>query len=150
MYDRILLPTDGSPTAEQASQHAFELANRFDAALDVVSVVNPGALGPDVRAATILDQLERSAQETVDDVVERAGDAGIGEVTGAVGEGIPHRAILEYADDQDADLIVMGTHGRSGLQRYLIGSVTEKVVRAADVPVVTVPKPAENDETESE
>jgi len=52
--------------------------------------------------------------------------------------GEPHRVIVEYANEEDCDLVVMGTHGRTGLQRYLLGSVTEKVVRTCDVPVLTV------------
>jgi nucleotide-binding universal stress UspA family protein len=53
-------------------------------------------------------------------------------------QGAPHTTILEYADEADVDLIVMGTHGRSGIHRYLLGSVTERVVRTADAPVLTV------------
>ena len=55
--------------------------------------------------------------------------------------GAPYRAVVDYADAEDVALVVMGTHGRTGLQRYLLGSVTEKVVRTAGVPVLTVRAP---------
>jgi len=59
-------------------------------------------------------------------------------VVTAVRTGAPYERILDYADQEGADMVVMGTHGRTGVDRYLLGSVTEKVVRTADIPVLTV------------
>jgi nucleotide-binding universal stress UspA family protein len=71
-------------------------------------------------------------------VIEQAESAGVETIEGVVSSGTPHRAILDYVDEEDVDLVVMGTHGRTGLDRYLLGSVTEKVVRLSDAPVITV------------
>ena len=71
-------------------------------------------------------------------MIEQAEDDGVETIEGMVSQGSPHRAILDYIEDQDIDLVVMGTHGRTGLDRYLLGSVTEKVVRLSDAPVMTV------------
>lgn len=137
MYERILLPTDGSEPAERAVEQALSLAELTDATLYVISVADQTVVPPDVRAGTVLDQLEETAAETVANVKSRA-EADDVAVTTAVLRGTPHRAILDYADDEDVDVVVMGTHGRRGLDRYLIGSVTERVVRLSDVPVLTV------------
>jgi nucleotide-binding universal stress UspA family protein len=64
-------------------------------------------------------------------------------IEGVVAQGTPHQAILDYIGEHDIDLVVMGTHGRTGLDRYLLGSITEKVVRLSDAPVLTVRMPAE-------
>lgn len=64
-------------------------------------------------------------------------------IEGVVAQGTPHQAILDHIDEHDIDLVVMGTHGRTGLDRYLLGSITEKVVRLSDAPVLTVRMPAE-------
>lgn len=138
MYDRILLPTDGSTEAEHAAEHALALAERDDGTLHVLSSIDSAAFGAEVRAATITDRLEERARTAVDRLCTRATDRGVAGVRGEVVDGPPHRAILAYADEHDIDVIVMGTHGRSGIERYLLGSVTEKVVRTADVPVLTV------------
>lgn len=68
----------------------------------------------------------------------KAKTADVESIRGTVAAGSPYRQILNYADENDVDLIVMGTHGRQGVERYLLGSVAEKVVRTADCPVLTV------------
>jgi len=83
-----------------------------------------------------LDAIEQHGQRIVNDVAEAVSDDISTET--AVLRGTPYESILDYADDNAVDLIVMGTHGRTGVDRYLLGSVTEKVVRTADVPVLTV------------
>jgi nucleotide-binding universal stress UspA family protein len=77
-------------------------------------------------------------------VIQQAEAAGVNTIEGVVAQGAPHQAILDYVDEHDIDLVVMGTHGRTGLDRYLLGSVTEKVVRLSDAPVLTVRMPAES------
>jgi len=144
MYERILLPTDGSKATDAAVERALDLAATYDAELHVIYVVDTAAVPTEVAADSILESLEEAGERVVADVEERAADAGVETVVAAVEYGTPHRVIREYADDNDVDLIVMGTHGRTGLDRYLLGSVTEKVVRTADVPVLTVRMPHED------
>lgn len=138
MYDRILVPTDGSAGSEVAIEHAIALARTFDASLHGLYVVETDRGPAEVEMAELLDALEAVGRDAMTDLQERARAAGLETVEGTVARGTPHRAILEYADQKDIDLIVMGTHGRTGLDRYLLGSVTEKVVRMAEVPVTTV------------
>ncbi|WP_327053804.1 universal stress protein [Halomicrococcus gelatinilyticus] len=143
MYDRILVPTDGSEVAANAAARAFELAAAFDAELHVLSVANPNALAPDARTPRITGRLEREAEKVVGETASRARQHGVDSVTAEARLGTPHSAILDYADEHDVDLVVMGTQGRTGLRRHLLGSVTAKVVRLSDVPVLTVRRPAE-------
>ncbi|OAQ52321.1 UspA domain-containing protein [Natrinema mahii] len=137
MFDTIVLPTDGSDHAEAAAETGIDLATAHDAAVHVVCVADTGPLG-DLRlpgeAASAEDAMRGRAQESVDVVVEAAEAAGL-ETTGTVLDGPPAEAILEYARDVDADLIVMGTRGRGGVHRMAMGSVTDHVVRFGDVPV---------------
>lgn len=135
MYDRILAPTDGSDPAGTALEHAGLLAERFEATLVVVNAVEPWNL--ERYAGEDDSRLER-ARELVDTAAERVA-SGAGGVETAVDVGAPHEVILERA--LDCDLVVMGSHGRSGVSRMLLGSVTEKVVRLADTPMVTVRRP---------
>jgi nucleotide-binding universal stress UspA family protein len=89
----------------------------------------------------VIDALREEGRQAVDDVVARADDAGVRSVEASVLNGTPVRALLDYADDRAIDLVVMGTHGRTGLNRYLLGSVTERVVRLGDGPVLAVSMP---------
>ncbi|GKZ15601.1 universal stress protein UspA [Haladaptatus sp. W1] len=143
MYDTILVPTDGSDSAAEAARNAVELAKRFDATIHAIYVIDIGAMWPDAYEGSILNDLEERGKKAVAAVREPAEDAGIDVVDDVVTGGHPHRVILDYADDNDIDCIVMGTHGRRGLDRYLLGSVTERVVRMSDVPVLTVHEPEE-------
>jgi nucleotide-binding universal stress UspA family protein len=138
MYDRVLVPTDRSHGTQGAVEHAFDLAVTHSAALHALNVVETN-LGVDASMSGTLGALEEAGQTAVDEVTQQAKAAGVETVTGVVTQGIPHQAILEYVDEHDVDVVVMGTHGRTGLDRYLLGSVTEKVVRLSDVPVLTVP-----------
>ena len=140
-YDRVLVPTDGSDTAEAAERRAVGIARQFDAALDVLTVVETTGVGFDVRSEQRRAEWERAAKRIVDAAVERARTAGVDDVEGAVRFGTPHQEIRTSAEERDADLIVVGTHGRTGLNRYLLGSVAERVIRLATVPVLTVPLP---------
>ena len=139
MYDTILVPTDGSTGATAAARHALALADAFDSRLHFLSVVNAenggGLVGLDSLAErrTVLDE---EATDALEALGELADEAGIPHET-AIEEGTIHETILDYADAHGVDLVVMGTHGRTGLQRVLIGSVTERVGRTSDVPVFT-------------
>jgi nucleotide-binding universal stress UspA family protein len=136
--ETVLVPTDGSEHAEAAATHAIEVAARFGAAAHVVSVVDSGEFGYEVQSTDIADMLTEEANDAVDRVVERAVDRDV-PTTSEVVQGRPSRRILDVAEQRGADLVVLGTHGRSGVRRLLLGSVAEAVVRGATTPVLTVP-----------
>lgn len=140
-YTDILVPTDGSKGAAAAIGPAVDVASKYDARVHALSVIEPMALGVDVRSEAILDSLEKAAQDAVATVEEQATHASISAVETAIEHGSPYRAIRSYVDEHDVDLVVMGTHGRSGIERYLLGSVAEKTVRTSPVPVMTVRQP---------
>ncbi|MEF8774104.1 MAG: universal stress protein [Halobacteriales archaeon] len=135
-FDAVLAPTDGSDAALAAVEHAAEFALATGATLHVVHVIDSTAATAGTGAAAVLDALEEAGQAALDDAVDRAEAVGVGDVETSLLRGSPHRAVLDYAGDHGADAVVMGTHGRTGIQRYLLGSVTERVVRHAEVPVV--------------
>ena len=137
MYDRILLPTDGSDASDRAVEQAIGLARETGATLHVLFVVEDIPYAPELMDDEVEGRLREMGEEALEQIRARADEAGV-EIETALREGAPHTAILEYADEAAVDLVVMGTHGRSGLDRYLLGSVTERVVRTADVPVLTV------------
>jgi nucleotide-binding universal stress UspA family protein len=137
MYDDILVPSDGSPEADAAASHAIQLASHVDATLHALFVVDPDPPGLDLAGGTEIDA-DRSerGERVLSDIRERAAERGI-DVETTVAEGDPADVIVQQADGT-ADLVVMGTHGRSGVERVLIGSVAERVVRASPVPVTTL------------
>ncbi|MFA9426188.1 universal stress protein [Natronorubrum sp. A-ect3] len=145
MYDRILVPTDGSDPATAAIEEAIELATQNDAELHALYVVEPIPLGgfsagAEPASAEWGDVVEKQRDEgnaATAEIAELAREHDL-EVVEAIEHGKPNVQILEYADEHDIDAIVMGTHGRSGADRLVLGSVTEKVVRKSDVPVLTV------------
>ncbi len=137
-FERILVPTDGSEGARAAAEHAIELAVATGAALHVVHVVDVGAVGFEGGSPGVLEALEESGRNAIDEVVDRATGADLEAVEATVLSGTTARAILDYAEERDVDCIVMGTHGRTGVGRLLLGSVAERVVRLADIPVIGV------------
>jgi nucleotide-binding universal stress UspA family protein len=136
MYDRILVPTDGSPTANAAMAAAVEFATRDDAEIHVLNVINTRYYDTSIDSA--VEPLRERGEGYVDSLAELAADADV-PVTTAVEIGRPAGVILAYVDDYDIDLVVMGTSGRGDLERRLLGSTTEHVVTHAGVPVHVVP-----------
>jgi len=137
----ILVPTDFSPQAEQALDYACELAAKLGATVNLVSVVGIPALGvPELGAAmtaSVIDDMVRDNQKGLEALADaRRGKAKIGQVLLRTGDA--RDVIPGVAEEIGADLIVMGTHGRRGLSRALLGSVAEYVVRISRVPVLTV------------
>jgi nucleotide-binding universal stress UspA family protein len=135
MYRTILIPTDGSDAADSAVEHGYELAEDFGATVHVLYVVDTDQYYPLEVSSDRLLEAFRNEGETVTKTAADRSPHGVDVVT-AIGEGSPHQRILEYTDAHDVDLIVMGTHGRRGLGRFLLGSVTEHVLRGASVPVL--------------
>jgi len=145
MYDAVLLPTDGSEGTRAAVDHAIAHANGYDAALHVLHVVDARiGVAHETTPEVVFEALEKQGRQAIEDVKSQAKSGSVETIEGVVARGDPHRAILDYAEAEAIDIIVMGTHGRTGLDHYLIGSVTEKVVRRSDVPVLTVPLPPDN------
>jgi len=138
MYGDILVPTDGSRAAECAIDHAVDLAGTYGARIHALYVVDASAYSTlETGSEVVMDALEQEGREAIDRVEESATAAGVDVVTDIVA-GTAYTTILEYAGEEGIDLIVMGTHGRQGLDRYLLGSVTERVVRSSEAPVLTV------------
>jgi nucleotide-binding universal stress UspA family protein len=143
---RILVPTDFSKHSQSALAYAVAFADRFDATLFLLHVVQDLALFiPDMVAVAppltpSVAQLTEAVQAAFDRLIR---DNHLEKLTvrREVREGTPFFEIIRYARDMDIDLIVMGTHGHSGLAHVLLGSVTEKVVRKAPCPVLTVRHP---------
>ena len=140
MYDRILVPTDGSDGVERAVRHAVDLAVRHGATVHALYVVNSASYAgmPMESSWEGIDELLRSDAEDAVSLVEAVGDDHDVPVETAIVDGSPSTEIVRYAEDADCDLVVMGTHGRGGIDRLLLGSVAETVVRASSVPVLTV------------
>jgi len=135
--DAVLVPTDGSAGADAAAAHAVDLALATGAALHVVHVVDVTVLPSDGSGA-VLGELQAAGRQAIDSVVDRAEAAGVSTIRASVLSGAPYQAIVDYADAEAVDFVVMGTHGRTGINRFLLGSVTERVVRLSDRPVLTL------------
>jgi nucleotide-binding universal stress UspA family protein len=156
MYERILVPTDGSTGVERAVEHAIDLASAHGATIHAVYVVNTASYGGIPMETSwdgIRDVLSEEGESALERVKTLAADSGVA-VEPAVLDGSPSRRIVDYAEQADCDLIVMGTHGRGGLDRLLLGSVAERVVRSSEIPVLTVrvgeaPDAAERTEAEA-
>lgn len=143
MYHSILLTLDGSPLSEQALPHALELAKRFSANLHIVRVVVPIALiAPTPTEYDISETYRRACLREAHDYLHnfevKYGQQLEQPIRFKVLEGSVVDCVLDYADEQHIDLIVMATHGRSGFGRWFYGSVAERVLHAARVPVALI------------
>lgn len=143
-WKRILCPVDFSETARAAMETAVELAARFDAELLLIHAYPiPGYTFPDgsaVASARMLQELADEAARHLDEWRELAVKAGAAKVAVDTAVGDPAGEIVRIAADRKVDLVVMGTHGRTGIEHALMGSIAERVVRRAKCPVLTVRK----------
>jgi nucleotide-binding universal stress UspA family protein len=137
MFEDILIPTDGSECAHAAVGYAQDLATRYDATVHSLSVADSRVLENAPHHDQVTDERAEIAERTCNDL-----SADGLSVEHVVRTGVPHEAILRYTEEAGIDLVVMGTHGRTGVDRLLLGSVTEKVLRLSNVPVLPVPEPA--------
>lgn len=146
--NRILLARDFSDVSDQALRYAVDLARRFDATLHLLyaEVLHKDPFGADTAGAgdTLSAQIRERLAQDVDQMplVKRYPE--LDTVIDVRRDVAAAPAIMEYAEDEGVDLIVMGTHGRRGVRRLLLGSVAEEVVRRADRPVLTVRKDGDN------
>lgn len=142
MYKNILIPTDGSEIAEQAVEHGIKLARALDAKVYGLYVIDISAFaGIPTEAVweSMRVLLEEEGKKALASVEELAKKLDVEHET-IIREGIPAEEIVSVAKEKGVDLIVMGTAGRTGLDRFLLGSVAEKVVRTSSCPVMVVHK----------
>jgi nucleotide-binding universal stress UspA family protein len=135
----FLVPIDFSAYSDQALDYAIGLATTLQARLSLLHVIHVVPLGIGdmgaVPPAAYLEDLETEARHGLEDCLKRVQDAGLqGDIV--LVHGVPFQSIVDTAQDKKVDLIVMGTHGRTGLSHALLGSVAEKVVRLALCPVL--------------
>ncbi|MDS0222129.1 universal stress protein [Haloarcula sp. S1AR25-5A] len=136
MYDRILVPTDGSDHSDLAIDHAMDLAEQFDAIVHVLFVVDQA--GPSGHWDVAVEKQEATGEEVLDAVVALGNERSV-DVERHLRRGMPSEEIVDAATDYEADLIVMGTQGRTGFSRIATaGSTTERVVRLTEIPTLVV------------
>ncbi|SER19590.1 universal stress protein [Natrinema salaciae] len=136
MFDTVVVATDGSDSVKRAVDVALDLADRFDAEVHALSVIDASEVdaSPQQLRSELRTALETTADAALATVEERADRA----VQTATREGRPAAEICEYAREVDADVVATGTRGRHGENRLLLGSVAERIVRTSPVPVLTV------------
>jgi nucleotide-binding universal stress UspA family protein len=148
MYEHIMVPLDGSPLAEVALTHGQALAQKLGAKLLLLRVANisatiMAATGPDTGLVApdlideVIDDQEDDGRAYLERVSQRLKTAGL-DVSWQLVEGSPAHAIIETARKNGCDLIAMATHGRSGLERAVLGSVADAVVRDSHLPVLLI------------
>ncbi|AXR82812.1 universal stress protein [Natrarchaeobaculum sulfurireducens] len=139
-FETLLIPTDGSEPAEAAARRGFDLATQCDADVHLLSVADSSiatGAGYAGDSPSIRNRLRELSSNRAASLRDSAVEQGIA-ATAAVREGIPAKEIITYATEQDVDAIVIGTAGRGSVGRAVVGSVADKVVRTAPVPVITV------------
>lgn len=137
---RILCPIDFSEPSETALDYAVDLASKFEADVEVVHVYQlPVYALPDgamMAGPEFTTKVTAELQKALDELASKKDGA---KLSTHLVEGIPYKEIVRMAGELDADLVVMGTHGRTGIKHLLLGSVAERVVRSSERPVITVP-----------
>ncbi len=139
-FDTLLIPTDGSDPAEDAARRGFDLATQCDADVHILSVADSSiaaGAGYSGDSPSIRNRLRELSSSRAASLRDSAAEQGI-DATASVREGIPAKEIVTYAAEHDIDAIVVGTSGRGNIGRAVVGSVADKVVRTASVPVVTI------------
>jgi nucleotide-binding universal stress UspA family protein len=137
-FRRVLVPLDGTPEYDEAIDHALAVAGDVGAEFHLMQVIVPVVYYAEPAPVAFFDQsaLEDLAREYLAGVANRIRSRGFTATTAVIVNVSPARAILDEAEERKADLIAMETHGRTGLARLLMGSVSDKVARAATVPVL--------------
>ena len=141
-FKTILFATDFSESSDYAFQYAHSMAESFDARLVILHIINEpvdlrGFYVPHISFDKLEEEIEQGAQKLMEQF-ERKFLGEFKNFTSVVSPGIPYDEIIKRAESEGADLIVMGTHGRTGLDNVLFGSTAEKVVRKSPVPVMTI------------
>lgn len=139
-FKHIVVPTDFGEIAEQATDLAIELASKYGAKLTLVHVYTIPTPAYAEAFAWPVEEIQKAAREALDRELAKT-KARYPNTEAVLDVGVAHDRIVEVVRSRGADLVVMGTHGRRGLPRFVLGSVAEKVVRLSPVPVLTVPGP---------
>ena len=147
MYEKILVPTDGSETSEAAVGHAIDLAEKYEAGLHALYVVDTDSMSLTLGGEQLdrieqgrfgeMEEVRERAERATGYVADRAAERGLDTVE-HISAGKPHSQIADYVEDNGIDLVVMGSHGRTGVRRALLGSVTERTLRSVRVPVLVI------------
>lgn len=139
LFRNIVIATDGSKNVQRAISHGIEFAKLSGAIVHALYVVNTPSTISDWTAGkeTIYKIMKNDGQKAVSKIMKIGEVSGV-EVRGVLLEGYPSSEIIDFAENNNIDLIVMGTLGATGLERFLIGSVAEKVVKGSKVPVLVV------------
>lgn len=139
MYENVLFATDGSDNARKTSEHAIGIADRFAATLHAIYVIETrtGYDNAIIDRDQVRVNLEEIGTEALEDVRNRADERGVQTVT-AIEEGVPATRILEYSEDNDIDMILVGERGHSAFKTVLLGSTTEAILHGSNVPVTVV------------
>lgn len=136
---KILIAIDGGPTSEKIVSTGFQLGQQLNAEMALVSIVDTsnlmtdGAITPRELADILIADSKKNQQILIDKIFKDF------EVFTFIEEGKPHEGILKVAEEWNADLIILGTHGRTGISHLLMGSVAEKVLRHSDKPLYIIP-----------
>ncbi len=144
---QILVPVDFTETSERALSYAVEVARKFEASITVLHAYQIPVYGfPDgayITAADVAAQLSTAAQGRLDSIIESQKLAGV-PIVSVLRDGVAWEEINAVAQEIKADLIIIGTHGRRGLARALLGSVAENVIRTAKIPVLVIHGPRDD------
>lgn len=141
MFEKILVATDGSEHGEKAAKIAIELAKLSGGTITAIYVADTSRtshLPDDMLLFSIRELLLKEGNEALDFVENQAKEAGVN-FERALVEGNPGEEIINYAKKNEDDIIIMGSVGRTGMDKFLLGSVAEKVVRNSRIPVLTIP-----------
>jgi nucleotide-binding universal stress UspA family protein len=141
VFKKILVPTDGSRGVERAVNCATTVALAFEAKVYLLFVAEPPTMlleYANIAEKNVIEALHHEGKRILEKTADAVRKSGVEEVETVLKTGTPAKVILDFANEEKVDLIVMGTHGRRGLDRVLLGSVTEEVVRVSKVPVMTV------------
>jgi len=142
MYKRILIATDGSDRSRKAATEGVELAKALGAGVIALNVVNEVVVASAVRQLgsdkkEVEGKLKNAGQKAIDEIKKMGDAAGI-KVESILKIGVPANTVIDVAGAEKADLIIMGSHGESGVSKLLIGSVVQKVLYWATIPVLVV------------
>ena len=145
VFKKILFPTDFSVASDYAMSYAISMAKRYKAKFFLLHVVDTtydisGFYIPHISAEKLMQEMEEAAEKKLTNI-SSAISRRVKAREIVVKSGIPHKEILKFAKDKGIDMIIMGTHGKAGLDHLLFGSTTERVLRQANCPVLTIRPP---------
>ncbi len=144
--DNIVVATDFSPESEKALAYARALARQFASRITLANVVDLSAVPfPDTVVGLPLDELRRNSAENLERILYNLGIEGISAQSKSIESNSPAHAVVDLAQEVDADLIIVGTHSRHGLSKLMLGSCSEGIIRSATCPVLTIGPNADPD-----